>query len=98
MEEATKRAHEIFCPRYKCSPSAIRLTQDEDVLDTWFSSGLFPFSTMGWPRETEDLEEQLAAIRGEAGPALDRARKEQGAEPAIELTNKDYFWDWEDKK
>jgi valyl-tRNA synthetase len=31
------------------------LRRDEDVLDTWFSSGLFPFSTMGWPDETEDL-------------------------------------------
>jgi valyl-tRNA synthetase len=32
------------------------LTQDEDVLDTWFSSALWPFSTMGWPEETEDLK------------------------------------------
>jgi Ser/Thr protein kinase RdoA (MazF antagonist) len=50
-----------------------------------------------WRRETEDLEEQLAVIRGEAGPAGDRARREVGAavEPAVELTNKDYFWDWE---
>jgi Ser/Thr protein kinase RdoA (MazF antagonist) len=50
-----------------------------------------------WRRETEDLEEQLAAIRGETGPAADRARREVGstAAPAIELTNKDYFWDWE---
>jgi valyl-tRNA synthetase len=31
------------------------LTQDEDVLDTWFSSALWPFSTLGWPRETPDL-------------------------------------------
>ncbi|GAC1553905.1 MAG: valine--tRNA ligase [Herpetosiphon sp.] len=31
------------------------LVQDEDVLDTWFSSGLWPFSTLGWPHETEDL-------------------------------------------
>ena len=31
------------------------LTQDPDVLDTWFSSGLWPFSTLGWPEETEDL-------------------------------------------
>jgi len=31
------------------------LEQDEDVLDTWFSSGLFPFSVFGWPDETEDL-------------------------------------------
>ncbi|MFI3284161.1 MAG: valine--tRNA ligase [Erysipelotrichaceae bacterium] len=30
-------------------------TQDEDVLDTWFSSALWPFSTLGWPNETEDL-------------------------------------------
>ena len=32
------------------------LTQDPDVLDTWFSSGLWPFSTLGWPDETEDLK------------------------------------------
>lgn len=32
------------------------LTQDDDVLDTWFSSALWPFSTMGWPEKTEDLE------------------------------------------
>ncbi|MEP6461833.1 MAG: valine--tRNA ligase [Frankiaceae bacterium] len=31
------------------------LRQDDDVLDTWFSSGLWPFSTLGWPAETEDL-------------------------------------------
>ncbi|NEB77202.1 valine--tRNA ligase [Streptomyces sp. SID14478] len=30
-------------------------TQDEDVLDTWFSSGLWPFSTLGWPEKTDDL-------------------------------------------
>jgi valyl-tRNA synthetase len=30
-------------------------TQDEDVLDTWFSSGLWPFSTFGWPEQTQDL-------------------------------------------
>jgi valyl-tRNA synthetase len=34
----------------------IRLEQDPDVLDTWFSSGLWPFSTMGWPQETTDLK------------------------------------------
>jgi len=33
----------------------IQLEQDPDVLDTWFSSGLWPFSTMGWPEETADL-------------------------------------------
>ncbi len=38
----------------KCGSS--RLRQDEDVLDTWFSSALWPFSTLGWPEETEDLK------------------------------------------
>ncbi|MFQ5964937.1 MAG: valine--tRNA ligase [Candidatus Scalinduaceae bacterium] len=38
----------------KCSNSM--LTQDEDVLDTWFSSALWPFSTMGWPDETKELK------------------------------------------
>jgi valyl-tRNA synthetase len=33
-----------------------KLTQDEDVLDTWFSSGLWPFSTLGWPAETPDYK------------------------------------------
>ena len=40
------------CPQ--CGSSNIR--QDEDVLDTWFSSGLWPHSTLGWPNETEDLK------------------------------------------
>lgn len=39
------------CP--KCGASA--LTRDEDVLDTWFSSALWPFSTMGWPDKTPEL-------------------------------------------
>jgi valyl-tRNA synthetase len=34
----------------------VQLEQDPDVLDTWFSSGLWPFSTLGWPRETPDLK------------------------------------------
>ncbi|NPV86727.1 MAG: valine--tRNA ligase [Anaerolineae bacterium] len=33
-----------------------RIHQDEDVLDTWFSSGLWPFSTLGWPEQTPDLQ------------------------------------------
>ncbi len=40
------------CP--DCGSS--RLTQDEDTLDTWFSSALWPFSTLGWPEETEDYK------------------------------------------
>ncbi len=40
----------------KCSRCALsEIEQDEDVLDTWFSSGLWPHSTLGWPDETEDL-------------------------------------------
>ncbi|MCW8827740.1 MAG: valine--tRNA ligase, partial [Gammaproteobacteria bacterium] len=35
----------------------IKLEQDEDVLDTWFSSALWPFSTLGWPEQTERLEQ-----------------------------------------
>ena len=34
----------------------VKLIQDEDVLDTWFSSALWPFSTLGWPEETDDLK------------------------------------------
>jgi valyl-tRNA synthetase len=34
----------------------VDLKQDEDVLDTWFSSALWPFSTLGWPEKTEDLQ------------------------------------------
>ncbi|WAC49046.1 valine--tRNA ligase [Asticcacaulis sp. SL142] len=34
----------------------VHLQQDEDVLDTWFSSALWPFSTMGWPEQSKDLE------------------------------------------
>ncbi|MFD5072382.1 valine--tRNA ligase [Streptomyces sp. NPDC058369] len=37
-------------------PTGEGWTQDTDVLDTWFSSGLWPFSTMGWPEQTPDLE------------------------------------------
>ncbi|GMH50561.1 hypothetical protein TL16_g00808, partial [Triparma laevis f. inornata] len=40
----------------KCEPSEVLLEQDNDVLDTWFSSGLFPFAVFGWPDQTEDLE------------------------------------------
>jgi valyl-tRNA synthetase len=36
-------------------PAGSRYLQEEDVLDTWFSSGLWPFSTLGWPDETDDL-------------------------------------------
>ncbi len=41
----------------KCSKcGSVNITQDEDVLDTWFSSGLWPFSTLGWPDKTPELD------------------------------------------
>ena len=40
------------CPKCGCT----HFVQDEDTLDTWFSSALWPFSTLGWPEKTEDLD------------------------------------------
>jgi valyl-tRNA synthetase len=40
------------CPKCGCK----HMTQDPDTLDTWFSSALWPFSTLGWPEKTEDLD------------------------------------------
>jgi valyl-tRNA synthetase len=40
-----------------CKCGSTKLEQDTDVLDTWFSSGLLPFTTLGWPEATRDLEE-----------------------------------------
>ncbi|MGD0019870.1 MAG: valine--tRNA ligase [Candidatus Limnocylindrales bacterium] len=39
-----------------CARPASDLRQDEDIFDTWFSSGLWPFSTLGWPEKTRDFE------------------------------------------
>lgn len=47
-------AREVPCTCPKCQSR--NLKQDEDTLDTWFSSALWPFSTLGWPEQTEDLE------------------------------------------
>ncbi len=51
---------EVICSRTdpeKCSAcESANLIQDEDVLDTWFSSALWPFSTLGWPDATKDME------------------------------------------
>jgi valyl-tRNA synthetase len=51
QETVVAREAPTTCPR--CG--AAHLEQDPDVLDTWFSSGLWPFSTLGWPERTEDL-------------------------------------------
>ncbi|GME83736.1 unnamed protein product [Ambrosiozyma monospora] len=50
VEEAQAKAEKLF-PNAKFT-----LEQDEDVLDTWFSSGLWPFSTLGWPENTPDMK------------------------------------------
>ncbi len=47
-EEDVRKKHQL--------PDDFKLTQDEDVLDTWFSSALWPFSTLGWPEKTEALK------------------------------------------
>lgn len=49
-------AKEKAAKRFKVSAENITVNQDEDVLDTWFSSGLFPFSVLGWPNNTEDVQ------------------------------------------
>jgi valyl-tRNA synthetase len=46
-EQAIREKHHL--------PADYQLKQDEDVLDTWFSSALWPFSTLGWPENTEEL-------------------------------------------
>lgn len=51
-EEICSREDPSVCP--KCGSS--NLVQDEDVLDTWFSSALWPYSTLGWPDETADMK------------------------------------------
>uniref|UniRef100_A0A673IST2 Valine--tRNA ligase n=1 Tax=Sinocyclocheilus rhinocerous TaxID=307959 RepID=A0A673IST2_9TELE len=51
QEEAREKA----AKRFNVTADKISLRQDEDVLDTWFSSGIFPFSIFGWPNESEDL-------------------------------------------
>ncbi|KAM8793845.1 valine--tRNA ligase [Eudromia elegans] len=51
-DEARAKAARAFGVR----PESVDLRQDEDVLDTWFSSGLFPFSVFGWPEPSRDLE------------------------------------------
>ncbi len=46
----------VDTPEKCCKCGSANLTQDEDTLDTWFSSALWPFSTLGWPEKTKDLE------------------------------------------
>jgi valyl-tRNA synthetase len=53
VEESEEEAYAAAREHYG---EEVELEQDEDVLDTWFSSGLWPFSTIGWPDRTKELE------------------------------------------
>jgi valyl-tRNA synthetase len=55
VEETEAGAYEAARKNY-ASNAEVQLTRDEDVLDTWFSSGLWPFSTLGWPEQTPELK------------------------------------------
>lgn len=55
-EEAQKKALSLMEAKGVRGAEAPVLSQDEDVLDTWFSSWLWPFSTLGWPEKTKDLD------------------------------------------
>ncbi|MGI6683925.1 MAG: valine--tRNA ligase [Bacillota bacterium] len=53
--------HEVICskeaPKVCPKCGSLKLEQDPDVLDTWFSSALWPFSTLGWPEKTKELDQ-----------------------------------------
>ena len=51
-ETVVAKTAPTVCPKCGCT----HLTQDPDTLDTWFSSALWPFSTLGWPENTEELD------------------------------------------
>ncbi|CDO68942.1 hypothetical protein BN946_scf185000.g85 [Trametes cinnabarina] len=61
LEQATERAQKVAGDR------KFTLEQDDDVLDTWFSSGLWPWSIMGWPENTPDLQKFYPASILETG-------------------------------
>ena len=54
--DACGEVHVSDEPMTTCPKCGGALRQDEDTLDTWFSSALWPFSTLGWPEKTEDLD------------------------------------------
>lgn len=72
-----------YCDNEKCSPmvstekptkcpkcGSTNLRQDNDVLDTWFSSWLWPFATMGWPNKTDDLKKFYPTTDLVTGPDI----------------------------
>ncbi|KAF6027780.1 VARS [Bugula neritina] len=65
-EEALSKA----AIKFNVHPDVISLSQDEDLLDTRFSSGIFPFSTMGWPDNTPNLQAYYPGTLLETGHPL----------------------------
>ncbi|VDP38491.1 unnamed protein product, partial [Schistosoma margrebowiei] len=63
IEEALQKA----CGNFNCSPNNLTLNQDNDVLDTWFSSQLFPLSVFGWPEQIPDLKAYYSGSLLETG-------------------------------
>ncbi|KOB75325.1 Uncharacterized protein OBRU01_05020, partial [Operophtera brumata] len=66
-EEAIKKAS----AKFGIPLSDVKLKRDDDVLDTWFSSALFPFSIFGWPDNTDDLKVHAPNLPSELSP-MDR--------------------------
>ena len=74
-------------PEHCAHCGSAKIEQDPDVLDTWYSSGLWPISTLGWPEQTPDLKTFYPALR------YDEAR--QGREPrALMETGSDILFFW----
>ncbi|KAM4630957.1 valine--tRNA ligase, mitochondrial [Polymixia lowei] len=65
-DEARERA----AVKYGVMLESVTLIQDPDVLDTWFSSGLFPFAMLGWPQQTSDLQQHYPNSILETGSDL----------------------------
>ncbi|MEW6251119.1 MAG: class I tRNA ligase family protein, partial [Planctomycetota bacterium] len=90
-----------FCPRPDCMPDFAQLAadlgmeQDPDVLDTWFSSALWPFSTLGWPdnygmgRPDQNPERKRGA---DSGTARSRAHGPVAGAPGSDGTDLAYFY------
>lgn len=56
-------AKEKASKKFNIAVDEVLLEQDVDVLDTWFSSGLFPFSVFGWPDEVMSLRIKLMTVK-----------------------------------
>ncbi|CDJ60009.1 valyl-tRNA synthetase, putative, partial [Eimeria maxima] len=70
-----EEAKAVACERFQLpDKNAVVVQQDEDVLDTWFSSGLFPFSVFGWPKETEEFKAFFPTTLLETGQKMSKSK------------------------